>query len=330
MVHSSGLSVFGRRRAWAGAWLLALIALLIALSFLPLRRASAQQMAVTVASTRLARDQQLLQQIERLRLPNAQVGRLWAQIASDEQDLGRLDQAEQAYNRALQVLEHDPALADDYAIVLNNLGTLYAVRGDAKASLDCRKRALAIQQKRGDPLAIARADGHLADAYLRLGRNKEAREHAHAAFSAMDELPAATSSDKGSALVAYSYASCMTGHCTEGLAAAHRAHALAAAMHSGESFALGQVFVAEGFAEWRTGDLAAAERDLREGVRILRANLAAGHPFIIQALEIYRECLSDAHKNAEATQVADEVQSAMATSRSCVGCTVSVHSLRER
>lgn len=330
MVHSNGLRLFGRRQAWAGAWLLALIALLIALMFLPLRRTSAQQTAGSAAAVRLARDQQLLQQVERLKVPDAQVGRLWAEMASDEQDLGRFDQAEQAYNRALQLLGSDSALADDYAIALNNLGTLYAVRGDAKASLDCRKRALAIQQKRGDPLAIARAEGHLADAYLRLGRNKEARRHADAAYRGMDELPAATSSDKGSALVAYSYASCLTGHCAEGLVAAHRAHALAAAMQPGESFALGQVLVAEGFAEWHTGDLGAAEKDLREGVHVLRANLAAGHPFVVQALEIYQACLAEAHKDTEARQVAQEVRSAVESSPSCVSCTVSVHSLRDR
>lgn len=129
MVYSSGLRVFGRRQAWAGAWLLALIALLTILSFLPASRISAQQRQTLSATVlRLARDRQLLQDAGRLKLSTGQIGRLWAEIASDDQDLGHFDQAEEAYNHALKLFEPQPELRLDYAVTLNNLGTLYAIR----------------------------------------------------------------------------------------------------------------------------------------------------------------------------------------------------------
>lgn len=331
MVYSSGLRLLGRRQAWAGAWLLALIALLITLSFLPASRLSAQQgLQPSATVLRLARDHQLLQDAGRLKLSTGQIGRLWAEIASDEQDLGHFDQAEEAYNHALKLFEPQPELRLDYAVTLNNLGTLYAIRGDHEASLNSRKRVLAILEKLGDPLAIARAQSHLADAYLGLNKNKEARRYAETAYRALEALPQAKKQDKASVLVAYSYASCMTGHCAEGLEAIRRARALTSETYPPDAFAIGQVLVAQGFAEWRTGDRVAAETDLREGIRILRVNLPPEHPFVVQALEIYRSYLSDGHRDVEARQVAEETKGIVENARRCSSCTVSIYSLRAR
>ncbi|HTF62417.1 MAG TPA: tetratricopeptide repeat protein, partial [Edaphobacter sp.] len=143
------------------------------------------------------------------------------------------------------------------------------------------------------------AESHLADAYLALGKNKDAERHALLAARELSALPDATREDRASALVGYAFASCLSGHCGEGIIAARKAMSLAREALPPESFAIGQVHVALGYTEWRTGDIARAEGDLREGIRILRLRLPPSHPLVVQGLEIYRWYLSDLDRRCE-------------------------------
>lgn len=307
-------------------WVLLLLFLLISTAF----RDALGQQASTVAESRIERYRFAIDQAKRQNLTNGQVGRLWAQVASDEEDIGQFDQAEGAYLRALELFQHDPALQADYGVTLSNLGTLYAMIQRGEESLNCHKQSLSIFLRLGDPLQIARAEEHLVAAYLILGRNKEAEKHAILADREFLSLPNASGEDKASTLVGYTFASCLVGHCAEGLNAARRAMELVRTDFAAESFAMGQVHVALGFAEWRTGSGAEAERDLREGIRVLRLNLPPSHPFVLQALDIYRRYLSDAHRETEAQQIAQEEKSVPATGVPCGSCTVSVYGLRSK
>ena len=325
MVNSSGPRLIGWKHAWAWARLLALTTLLTA----TYSTSAWQRMKPTAVADRIARDRQFIDASETQKLTPAQVGRLWSEIASDEQDLGDFGQAEEAYNHALRLLEREPKLQKDYAITLNNLGTLLAASGRGEASLNCRRRALDIQQKLGDPLEIARAQAHLADAYLMMGQNKQARHQAEIANRALEALPQATQKDRASALLGYSFASCMTHHCAEGLSAALRAMGLASRAEPADSFALGQIGVGLGLAQWQTGDRTGAEASLKEAIRILRIHLSPGNPYLLQALEIYRQCLDDDHKQMEALQIAEEERGMQTSSTNgCSSCTISVYGLR--
>jgi tetratricopeptide (TPR) repeat protein len=266
----------------------------------------------------------------RLNLNDKEVGRLWALIASDEQDLGQFDKAEDAYLHALHLFESQPSLQEDYAVTLDNLGALYTLTQRGEASLNCRKRALAIFQKLGNPLQVARAEGHLSGAYLMLGKNKDARHHAEIASRELALLPEATSEDKASVLVGYALSSCFTGRCNEGVIAARQAMSLVQGAFAPESFPMGQVHVVLGFTEWKTGEEAKAEQDLREGIRILRLNLPPFHPLVVHALEIYRRYLSDLHREVEAQRIAEQQKDGETSQSRCDNCTVSVYGLRGR
>ena len=143
MVNSSGPRLIGWKHAWAWARLLALTTLLTATH----STSAWQMMEPTAVAARIARDRQFIDARETQRLTPAQVGRLWSEIASDEQDLGDFGQAEEAYNHALRLLEREPKLQKDYAITLNNLGTLLAASGRGEASLNCRRLVPSISSK---------------------------------------------------------------------------------------------------------------------------------------------------------------------------------------
>jgi tetratricopeptide (TPR) repeat protein len=278
----------------------------------------------------IANARRAIDDARRLNLTDEEVGRLWAKIASDEEDLGHFDQAETAYLHALHLFEPQSSQHQDYAITLDNLGTLYTLTQRGEASLNCRRRALVLFQKLGDPLQVARAEAHLSDAYLMLGKNKDARNHAEIASRELALLPQATREDKASALVSYAFASCLTGRCSEGMIAARQAMSFVQEAFAPESFPMGQVYVVLGFTEWKTGEEAKAEQDLREGIRILRLNLPPSHPLVRHALEIYRHYLSDLHREVEAQRIAEQMKDDEIAERRCDNCTVSVYGLQGR
>jgi tetratricopeptide (TPR) repeat protein len=314
----------GWKPVWLLEWLLAFMAVLTDLYAAPRQQETLQK----AAAARVTRDQQAIDAAQRLNLTPAEIGHLWAEIASDQQDLGRFDRAEDAYHRALQLFEKDRFLQKDYAVTLNNLGTLYTMTGRLKESLSCRKQVLALFQKLGDPLQLALAESYMVDAYLVLGKNKEARQHALLADRELSKLSNVTNEERASALMSYAFASCLTGHCDEGLIAAHRAMSLVRSSFSIDSFEVGQAHVTAGYIEWKTKDSRAAEEDLREGIRILQLNLPPSHLLLLQALEIYRLYLEDAHREAEARQIAEQEKQAKPGMVPCGSCTVSIYGLQ--
>jgi ATP/maltotriose-dependent transcriptional regulator MalT len=157
-----------------------------------------------------------------------------------------------------------------------------------------------------------------------MGKNKLAERYSSQAVHALMVLPGATNENKASALVTFAYATCLTGHCDDGLQAAKQALAIVRESFAPESFASGQTHVAMGFVKQRTGDRVDAEQELREGVRVLRLDLPASHPVLTNALTLYRNFLMENHRDAEARRIGEEMQR-----QGCSTCTVSVYGLRQ-
>lgn len=276
----------------------------------------------------IARNRALLADAERLQLTPAQTGGLWAQIASDYEDLGAFADSETAYNRALGLLEPEGSAQMAYAITLANLGSLYTMTGRYDAAVNCNRHSLSVVERLGDPLMIARAQGHLADVYLAMGRNKDALHYSSLALRGVSELPAATNDDRGSVLISYAYASCLTSHCNDGLEAAQEAMRIVRTAFASDSFPAGQAHVALGYIEGKTGADSAADNDLREGIRVLRMQFPPSHPVMMHALGVYHDFLTSTHRDIEAKRIAEEQKAARDSS--CSQCTVSVHGLRAK
>src|SRR5215471_344700 len=76
-----------------------------------------------------------------------EVGRMWAKLASDYEDNSEFVKSEDAYNRALRLLEPSASEKVDYAVVLENLGSLYDMMGNFAASERCVMRSLAARER---------------------------------------------------------------------------------------------------------------------------------------------------------------------------------------
>ncbi len=169
MVSFPASHLYGTKLPRAWAWLL--ISLLLSTAFY---RASAQQEGLP-ARNRSEHNRLAIEQARSLNLNDGQLGGLWAQIAANEEDLGRFDQAEIAYIHALESLQHVPALQAEYAVMLANLGNLYAMTHREQESLRLSQAILSIFQKLGDPLQVARAEAHLSDGLPHHGEEQGSR-----------------------------------------------------------------------------------------------------------------------------------------------------------
>jgi serine/threonine-protein kinase len=125
---------------------------------------------------------------------SAYYARLWNELGSVRQDLGRYSDAAEAYERALAIETADGAAQTaSTAQVINNLATLEEERGNLRAAERGYRESLAIRlrtQPESSP-AVARARHNLARVLLRAGRAAEAAPLADAARASREAtLPA--------------------------------------------------------------------------------------------------------------------------------------------
>lgn len=253
------------------------------------------------------------------------LGRLWAALAADYEEEAEFARSEDAYNRALKLVQAD---AKEYAIVLDNLGSLYEAERNLQAAEECRRRALALRVAAGDRLQIARGKEHLAEVLLGLRKFKDAQREASEAY---DEMVAAKDPDAGdlvATLLTLTYASCMRQQCAQGVDYGTKAVTIAETRIAADSLQAGEAHMALGYAAWKAGRKDVPGEEMQQGVEILKRWMTPGHPYALGAMKQYRAYLVEVHRDADAAQVAeDESRLEMGRLKACVNCTVSVRGL---
>jgi tetratricopeptide (TPR) repeat protein len=261
-----------------------------------------------------------------LGLSPIQVGRIWAELGVTYQDLMQYSQAEAAYSHALVLFEHEPAAARDFAATLSNLGSLYYDTGRLDAAERMDLRSLEVAERLGDRERLAHAEGQLSQLYLEEHKLRKAAEYSLKASEDFSRIPDSEGINRAMALVIHAYATCEK-RCDEGLRSAQQAMELLRSIGKlEESVALGQAYMALGFAEQQTRATIKAGDDLREGVRILEQNIRPGDARLIDALKLYRKYLVTNHRDDEAAELAERVR-ASETAQACASCTISVRGL---
>ena len=317
------------QRIPAAAWLVGAVALLLWAA-----RVEALQMQQTASSAleqRIEHEANVIHAGERAGLEPLKLGRLWAHIATEYEDEAEFSKSEDAYNRALKLLRPAPEGATSYAIVLDNLGSLYLATGNLNAAEGCRKQAMALHEAAGDRLQIARSESLLAEVSLARHKFKDAEQQSMEAYREMVAVKDAATGEMVGALVTLTYASCMNRHCAEGVEHGREAILLAHEAFAANSLPMGEARMALGYAEWKAGMKDDADGEMREGIEILKEWRTPGHPYVLGAMDQYRKYLDETHHKREAQQIAEEEKRLQgAPSASCANCTVSVYGLRGR
>ena len=162
-----------------------------ALLFAALIGATASAAAQPQRSANSSLQQRMRDQLAALQQPTGSdrdLASQWALLGAEYLEVADFPNSENAYSRAIQLLRKKPADASLYAEALDQLGALYRIYDRLPEALNCRRNALAVRQQLGDPLAIARSQGHLAEVDLLAHKYKEALADSDAAFQTMTRM----------------------------------------------------------------------------------------------------------------------------------------------
>jgi tetratricopeptide (TPR) repeat protein len=260
---------------------------------------------------------------------NREVGYLWSRLGDDYSQAGEFGNAESAFNHAIESFSKEPGNRDLYARALDQLGALYRVYGRIPEALNCRRKALALREKLGDPLQLALSQSHLAELALISNKYKEAFRGADSAYRQMSGMENAHKGDLLSALLVRTYAKCGLRRNAECLSDAQQALALSRSAFAEDSLPVGAALMALSSAQLDNGAAEEAEGSARRALSALKTELASNDPRVVFAMHQDRDCLLALHRKEEARKIDAQVSAIdRQPSQPCVSCTVSVYGLR--
>jgi tetratricopeptide (TPR) repeat protein len=255
------------------------------------------------------------------------MGYLWARLASDYRRAWKSEDAEAAYMKALSFLDHSASATKNYATALDNLSMLYLTYGRMEEAERYNKKAALIREEKGYRLDFARSEQHKAEIDLAWHRIKEAETEATRALGVMDELNDPEQLEVIAVLNTLAYTRCLRKRCEQGMEAAQRSLELARGSFGDESTPAAHALMAVGFALWKLGRPDDADRAMREGVRMIKAQSGLQSRTLLLALSQYRDYLKNVHRECDAEDVARELAATKSHGPFCSSC-VTVNSLR--
>jgi tetratricopeptide (TPR) repeat protein len=274
------------------------------------------------------RDKARLEEAEQTGAPESRQAYLWGLLGEDYQEVPDFFHAEEAYNKALHMWEHNPAQQSNYATALDNLGALYLAYGRADEAAECRKKAREVRVRIGDEMGLARSQERIAEVALVQRSFKDAARDSDEAYAKLTALRDPIPSERISALVTSAIAKCMHHDCDAAMTTAQLAVSLARENFLEESVPVAHSLLALGLAQSHTGDDRQAEQSILEGVHILEDKSGPASPAVIGALYEYRDFLEHMHRRDQASALSDQLAGRLSMLRSqCAACSTSVYSL---
>ena len=306
----------------------------------------AEHTAKPVPTTTQQMYRKLIQEAEQRNDPPARIGYLWAVLASSYHDIGNIAESLRAYERALPLLAQSPQSRGNYATALDNLGSIYLELGNIADAEKVRTQAFHLREELGNPIDLARGHEHLAEVLLARHRFKEAEQHARTAYDMLSAKPEPDDMDaptvehpqftprRGNtmlaALITLVFTECNQSELQECLQAAKQADQIATQNFAPGSLEQAHAAMALGFAQWKTGDIAAADQTLLSGMAMMKSRLGEGHPIVLGSMYEYRDFLQSQHRKADLSSLDHQIKDAREhrPATACSNCTISVFALR--
>ena len=263
-------------------------------------------------------------------LSTGEVARAWTMLGYAYQEQWNFDQAQNAYERALHIMEGNPQYLADYASALDLFSGLYRIMGRPDAAAKMLTRALNIQQQQQDHHSMTRSYASLASIAIEqkhLRSAKASLEKALAEAKLTNDL-----TDDDYALLSDTQAWVASEDGDESSALAGYQHSLEILRQSH-----GEEYVPTGFAHLLLGKAYAAKKqftealaNMREGIGILDRTVGPRSPRYLQGQILYSEVLdrSGLHEEAARLKTAAEQGLKDILGGQCLGCTVSAASFR--
>lgn len=282
--------------------------------------------AITLAEE-ISQVRQTIQQAEQQHFADERIGYMWAVLAAKCRRSGDFSASEDAYFRALKLLDHSPSAARNYGTTLDNLAMLYLTYGRLDEAEQYNRQGAKIRNKLGLPLDEARSEQHRAEIDLARHRFKAVEDEAAHALEVMTRLDDPEKLDMISALNALAFARCSRKACTQGMEDAQHSLSLARNSFGEQSGPVAHALMAIGFAEWKQGRLDEADRTMRSSIQMMKAQEGVESRGVMLAMLEYRNYLQGVHRYGEAEEIMQEISLAMHQQTPVCATCVNVHTL---
>ena len=235
-------------------------------------------------------------------------GRIWAHLGTLYENAGMYSQSESSYLHALHLLELPPVSEVDRARALDDLGTLYMVKGDTEQADRAEQKALKLREAAGLRADLPRSWYHLATLSLREHRAVTALDYAAKAVSQLNSANNVNPDDQINAQFVMGAALCRLHRYSEAIAAMKSAMDAVHEAYGLDDFPTGFGSFLLGYAYWKSGDLDHAEELMRFGSEQVKRQLGWEHPACILVMNQYQRFLRNTHRLDEARSLEEQLK----------------------
>lgn len=235
-------------------------------------------------------------------------GRVWLHLGSLYEDAGRCAQSEMAYSHAIRLLKTDPLASRDLARALDDLGTLYMVRGETKLAEQLEQKALTLRQSDKLIADLPRSWYHLATLSLREHRDQKARDYARRAVAQLEAELVVGSDDEINARFVLGLALCRLRQYAEATLVTQKAMEIVKRSYGADDFPTGFGSFLLGYVEWRSGNRAEAQSLMQNGEAVVEKSLGDKHPVTVSLMTQYAHFLRSTHQKTEAEAIERKVK----------------------
>jgi tetratricopeptide (TPR) repeat protein len=264
------------------------------------------------------------------RVSGAELGKAWNVLGVVYTQQGKLLEAQNAFERSLQILGQEPQLVTDYAAALQNYGELYNDSGERAIAGKMWRKALDLLQQSGDHAGIARSLTYLAGLALAQNQVANARKYLQSVPEEMRLTHDLRDDDLAFIYETQAWLARAEGHFSAAIAGYQRSLELCKRVYGEGHWKTGWDYMLRGKAYALSGDIEKAFADMREGLGIMGQALGRENPRYFVAQIAYAAVLDQAGLKEQAAQwraAAEQAQKDFYRSQ-CVGCTINVAAFR--
>lgn len=237
-------------------------------------------------------------------------GGVWRHLGSLYEDAGRYAESETCYVHAIRLLQPEPAASAELATAIDDLGTLYMMRGDLEQAEYAEQRALAIREAWGIRADLPLSWFHLATLSLREHQFKRARDYAELAVQQIDRKTSPDADEEMNARFVLGSALFRLHKDAEAIAMMESAMDVGRRTYSPDDFPLGFGSFLLGYVYWKSGNATGAAKLMENGAAVVERQLGWRHPVCLSVMTQYARFLRDTHQTAAARAIDDKLKEA--------------------
>jgi tetratricopeptide (TPR) repeat protein len=268
--------------------------------------------------------------IDSRQLSGDELGRGYIILGVACQGAGDLTNAQMAFARAMQVLEHDREHIEDYASALENYAGLYSEFGQIDVAGRMWRKAFHLRQSIGDHTGTALSLTRLAELALYRNRVHEAHQYLQKASDEAKAAPDLIDDDKAFFFETQGWLALAEHHAPAAVADYQLALKLVVRSRGEQHWLAGWDHMSLGKAYAQAGDFKSALANMQTGLTILDHALGKQNPKYFAAEFAYSQMLDRVGSHGEAAQMRTAAEKASKDfyGSQCAGCTINIAGFR--